>query len=169
MPNPSANPWLVSDCNALLEARDPLRGTGTLNWSENTPISSWDGVTITGTPQRVTNIRLWNKGLNGTIPAALARLTGLKALQFGYNQLTGSMPEELGDLTGLTHLILPNNRLTGTIPLALGNLSILREFKLQNNQLTGTIPAWLGSLSQLRILNLQGNRLTGPIPARWAG
>ncbi len=162
--NPSANPWLVADCNALLEARDPLRGTGTLNWSENTSISSWDGVTITGTPQRVTNLRLWNESLNGTIPAGLSRLTGLKALYLAYNQLTGTIPEELGAMTGLTHLGLMNNQLTGQIPAELRNLFNLRQFALQNNQLTGTIPAWLGSLSQLRILNLHGNRLTGSIP-----
>ena len=96
VPNPSANPWLVSDCNALLEARDPLRGTGTLNWSENTLISTWDGVTITGTPQRVTNLRLWNESLNGTIPAGLSRLTGLKALYLAFNELTGTIPPEAG-------------------------------------------------------------------------
>ena len=164
VPNPSANPWLVSDCNALLEARDPLRGTGTLNWSESTPISSWDGVTITGTPQRVTKIRLWNESLNGRIPAVLSRLTGLKALYLAFNQLTGTIPAELGTMTGLTHLGLMNNRLTGQIPTELRNLFDLRQFALQNNRLTGTIPTWLGSLSQLRILNLQGNLFTGSIP-----
>ena len=43
--NASSNPGLVSDCETLLEARDTLVGTGTsLNWSPNTPITSWDGV-----------------------------------------------------------------------------------------------------------------------------
>ena len=165
VPNPAANPWLVSDCNALLDARDTLAGTATLNWSENTLISTWDGVTLSGTPQRVTNLRLWNESLNGTIPAELSRLTGLKALYLAFNQLTGTIPAELGTMTGLTHLGLMNNRLTGQIPAELRNLTDLRQFALQNNQLTGTIPAWLGSLPQLRILNLQGNRMTGPIPA----
>ena len=35
----AANTGLVSDCEALLEARDTLAGTGSLNWSENTPIA----------------------------------------------------------------------------------------------------------------------------------
>ena len=165
VPNPAANPWLVSDCNALLEARDTLAGTATLNWSENTLISTWDGVTLSGTPQRVTNLRLWNESLNGTIPAVLSRLTGLKALYLAYNQLTGTIPAELGTMTGLTHLGLMNNRLTGQIPAELRNLTDLRQFALQHNQLTGTIPTWLGDLPRLKILNLQGNRLTGPIPA----
>ena len=165
VPNPAANPWLVSDCNVLLEARDVLKGTGTLNWSENTLISSWAGVTLSGTPQRVTNIRLWNESLNGTIPAGLNRLTGLKALYLAFNQLTGTIPAELGTMTGLTHLGLMNNRLTGQIPGELRNLTDLRQFALQNNQLTGTIPTWLGDFPRLKILNLQGNRLSGPIPA----
>ena len=165
VPNPAANPWLVSDCNALLEARDPLAGTATLNWSETTLISTWDGVTLSGTPQRVTNLRLWNESLNGTIPAVLSRLTGLKALYLAYNQLTGTIPAELGTMTSLTHLGLMNNRLTGQIPAELRNLTDLRQFALQHNQLTGTIPTWLGDLPRLKILNLQGNRLTGPIPA----
>ncbi len=164
VPNPAANPWLVSDCNVLLEARDPLRGTASLNWSENTAIATWDGVTISGTPQRVTNLRLWNKSLNGTIPAGLSRLTGLNALQFGYNQLTGTIPAALGTMTGLTHLVLPSNRLTGTIPAELKNLTNLRKFALQINGLTGNFPSWVGTLRRLQILNLYENQLTGAIP-----
>ena len=47
----AANTGLVSDCEALLEARDTLAGTGSLNWSENTPIAQWDGITLRGTPE----------------------------------------------------------------------------------------------------------------------
>ena len=165
VPNPDANPWLVSDCNALLDARDTLAGTATLNWSETTLISTWDGVTLSDTPQRVTNLRLWNESLNGTIPAGLSSLTGLKALYLAFNQLTGTIPAELGTMTGLTHLGLMNNRLTGQIPVELRNLTNLRQFAFQHNQLTGSIPTWLGDLPRLKILNLQGNRLTGPIPS----
>ena len=31
---PRSNYWLVRDCEALLEMRDALRGTGALNWSD---------------------------------------------------------------------------------------------------------------------------------------
>ena len=48
--NPSGNTGLVSDCNALLAARDALAGSATLNWSASTPISVWYGVTVDGTP-----------------------------------------------------------------------------------------------------------------------
>lgn len=39
-----ANPGQISDCEAPLEARDTFVGTGLLNWSENTPITNWDGI-----------------------------------------------------------------------------------------------------------------------------
>ena len=161
---PTNNPGLVSDCEALLDARDPLTGTATLNWSASTPIASWDGVTLSGTPQRVTTLRLQNKGLTGTVPTQLSRLTRLEALYLTFNQLTGTIPADLGRLTSLTHLGLYNNQLSGTIPSELSNLTNLRQLGLQNNELSGTIPIWLDNLTKLQILNLQGNQLTGTIP-----
>ena len=56
--DPSGNTGLVSDCNALLAARDALAGSATLNWSASTPISVWYGVTVDGTPLRVTELDL---------------------------------------------------------------------------------------------------------------
>ena len=161
---PTNNPGLVSDCEALLDARDPLTGTATLNWSANTPIASWDGVTLSGTPQRVTKLRLQNKGLTGTVPTQLSRLTRLEALYLTFNQLTGTIPADLGRLTSLTHLGLYNNQLSGTIPRDLSNLTNLRQLSLQHNELRGTIPIWLDNLTKLQILNLQGNQLSGTIP-----
>ena len=53
VPDAANNPGLVSDCAALLAARDTLAGTATLNWAANTPITQWDGVIIGGnTPAR---------------------------------------------------------------------------------------------------------------------
>ena len=165
VPNAASNPGLVSDCAALLEARDTLAGTATLNWSASTPMADWDGVTLGAAPQRVIQLRLQNKGLNGTIPASLGKLSKLEALFFTFNQLTGSIPAELGDLTSLQHLGLLNNQLSGTIPPQLSNLTNLLLLRLQHNQLSGSIPTWVGSLTRLQILNLNDNQLTGSIPA----
>ena len=71
VPNQAKNPGLMLDCFALLAAKDTLRGTGALNWSVDTTIGSWDGVTVAGTPQRVTKLELANKGLTGCIPSGL--------------------------------------------------------------------------------------------------
>ena len=56
--DPADNRELVKDCEALLAAKDSLRGTATLNWSTGTAMSSWTGVTTGGTPTRVTGLSL---------------------------------------------------------------------------------------------------------------
>ena len=58
VPDPAANLGLVSDCNNLLSARDELAGDATLNWSAETPMNEWDGITIDGRLQRVTKLRI---------------------------------------------------------------------------------------------------------------
>ena len=181
-----------SDIQALLAARDKLAGDSTLNWSEAVPIVSWDGVTIGGTPRRVTGLSLRQRRLSGTIPpelgklaelssldlngnrltgeipADLGRLSKLAALHLHDNRLQGRIPPELGQLTNLGQLFLYGNRLEGTIPSELGNLSNLEALLLYSNRLSGEIPAALGQLSELSTLNLRNNRLSGPIPPELA-
>ena len=57
------NPGLVSDCNALLAARDTLAGSATLNWSADLAIEDWDGVRLRGSPSRVTGLYLQGQAL----------------------------------------------------------------------------------------------------------
>ena len=181
-----------SDIQALLAARDKLAGDSTLNWSEAVPVVSWDGVTIGGSPMRVTRLSLRQRRLSGTIPPELGKLTELSSLDLNGNRLTGEIPAdlgrlsklaalhlhdnrlqgrippELGQLTNLGQLFLYGNRLEGTIPSELGNLSNLEALLLYSNRLSGEIPAALGQLSELSTLNLRNNRLSGPIPTELA-
>ena len=184
---PSGATGLAADCEILLDLRDTLAGTATLNWSADTPISEWEGIGVgTGTPARVVTLGLSNKSLTGTIPPQLAQLTALSALDLSthgsvcdndgcrpvearlWNRLTGPIPPELGDLSNLTVLDLSGNRLSGEIPSELGRLSRLSRMSLDHNQLTGTIPPELGNLSNLTELWVSQNRLTGPIPHNFA-
>ena len=158
------NPGLMSDCATLLAARDTLVGTATLNWVAATPITQWDGVTVDGTPQRVTELIFNDWGLGGEIPKELGTLTGLQQLSLWKNQLTGEIPTELGDLSNLRELSLSSNQLTGEIPAELGDLSNLRSLSLSSNQLTGDISSELGRLATLTELYLSSNKLTGEIP-----
>ncbi len=116
VPNPTTNTGLVQDCAALLAARDALAGPGRLNWDGTRALSAWTGLTVSGTPQRVTGLRLGAQGLSGPLPAALGRLTHLTALDLRGNALTGAVPEGLGTLTRLTELRLGGTRLTGCLP-----------------------------------------------------
>lgn len=191
--NPTSNPGLVSDCEALLAARDTLRGNASLNWSADVPIEDWQGVRVGGYPGRVdslylpgnelsgeipselgklTNLEglyLQNNRLTGAIPASLGNLANLKSLELMHNQLTENIPGELGNLTNLEHMWLHDNRLTGAIPAPLGDLANLARLGLMDNRLTGTIPPELGNLSNLKYLGLSNNKLTGELPQSLTG
>ena len=85
VPNQVENPGLMVDCQALLAAKDALRGTGSLNWGTDTTIADWDGLTTSSDPSGVTKLELSD------------------------HDLTGTIPPELGDLSELTHLDLSDN------------------------------------------------------------
>ena len=86
----ASNTDLVSDCEALLEARNKLEDGGArLNWWQGTPIADWEGITLRGTPARVAWVDLRAKGLSGTVPAELGQLSMLTYLNLRSNDLTG--------------------------------------------------------------------------------
>ena len=162
VPDQASNPGLMQDCMALLAAKDTLRGTGTLNWSVDVAMADWDGITVRD--GRVTDIILVSKELSGTVPAALADLTGLQYLWLNGNEITGEIPTELGNLSALVGLLLNDNRLTGPIPTEFEHLSNLEALWLDGNGLSGTLPHQLFRLRNLKKLTVSGNALTGPIP-----
>ena len=168
VPSVASNPGLVADCEALLAARDTLAGSGTLNWSGSTAIAAWDGVTLSGSPPRVTKLNLRDSQLTGTIPPELGGLASLAELSLGDNRLTGPIPLQLASLTNLQQLSLSNNQLTGMMPAELGSLSKLQVLYLWGTQLAGTIPSELGSLTNLERLHISRNQLTGQIPSQLA-
>ena len=162
---PYTEPALVGDCEALLALKDDLAGAVTLNWGLGTPITSWDGVTVGGTPRRVTELDLESRNLTGVVPAGLGDLTGLERLALTHNLLTGPIPARLAELVELNRLNLSYNLLSGPIPPEIGRLSNLRFlWILGNGSLTGPIPPELGSLTRLQGLELRNNALTGHIP-----
>ena len=156
---------LVMDCQTLLGLVDGLAGSALLDWSADTPIEEWQGITVGSSPRRVIGLNLDQSDLNGSIPGALADLTDLKSLSLDDNRLRGIIPDELGGLSNLTELSLENNNLGDEIPVELGNLTSLRTLSLADNRLSGTIPAELGRLTRLRTLSLADNQLSGAIPA----
>ena len=167
--DPASNSGLAADCAALLQARDALAGTGTLNWSVDTAMTEWDGVTLSGTPQRVTGLSLQLRRLTGTIPQGLGDLEELRSLNLSWNKLRGAVPAGLSGLDELRTLDLSRNTLSGSIPGELGDLAKLEHLTLSQNFLDGGIPAALGRLSKLEGLYLYQNRLTGSIPSELEG
>ena len=170
---------LIKDCNTLLGLKGTLEGSGgvELDWDVDTSMSEWEGITVGGTPSRVTNLSLSSRSLYGSIPAALGDLTELTHLDLSANFFTTSkIPKELNDLTKLTYLSFDNciNCPSSEIPY-LGGLTNLTELHLHANAYTGNFPEWLGKLTKLTHVELWGTAgrdpedsdgvgLTGPIP-----
>ena len=128
--DPAANLGLAADCAALLAAKDALRGWGALNWDAATALTSWDGVTVGGTPQRVTGLDLRTRQLTGTIPPALAGLAHLTDLFLAENDLTGCLPRAWKDVAttdfaalGLDFCALPSTTLTYGAPSTTGSVT----------------------------------------------
>ncbi|MFC1481880.1 leucine-rich repeat domain-containing protein [Candidatus Neomarinimicrobiota bacterium] len=122
------------------------------NWNTSTPLSSWEAVTVTN--GRVTELRLYQHNLTGTIPASFADLTALTDVRLGSNQL-GVFPEAICQLTNLESLWLIHMAITA-VPDAVGNLVNLRELILDYNEIT-TLPTTIGSLTSLESLSLPHN------------
>ena len=170
VPEPEGNPGLVRDCETLLGLRNTLAGSAELKWSEDIPIGAWEGVGVGGPPLRVWHLKLENRGLTGTLPSEIGRLTELRRLNLGnpgdgpFNSVTGPIPPELGELKKLVVLELDGNHLSGSIPPELGGLESLQVLALGGNRLTGPIPPELGNIPLLHVLYLSYNKLSGPIP-----
>ena len=158
------NGWIHFDdhCDALLAAKDQLRGTVALNWDTATVMTEWQGVVLGRFG--VERLYLHNRGLDGSLPPELGALDDLEVLSLGRNELTGGIPSELGAMRDLERLYLQDNQLTGEIPVEIGSLRSLERLYLWRNQLSGAIPRQLGSLRWLERLNLGGNQFTGAIP-----
>ena len=161
----TGNTDLDSDCQALLSAKDVLQGSRSLNWLAGNAPSSWEGVTVDSTSNRVTALNLANKSLDGSIPSSLGQLTELTTLDLSSNGLTGPIPSQLGNLSNLTVLNLSENELTGAILSELGNLTNLTKLRLDFNDLSGNIPSRFSRLTALEVLELTRNELEGSIPS----
>ena len=153
VPDPTNNPGLVSDCEALLAARDTLADTGSLDWADTAPVAEWEGITVGGTPERVTELYLLGRKINGEISPELGNLTGLKSLRLVFVLLRGGIPAELGNLSNLRRLTIVGTELSGVIPAELGSLTNLERLFLAGNHLSGELPASFTGLTKLESLN----------------
>ena len=113
-------------------------------WRVDVGPKKWRGVTMEN--GRVVELELEGFGLTGAVPAEIGRLSALRTLNLGYNQMT-SLPAEIGQLTSLTRLDLDDNQLT-SVPAVIWQLAALRQLDLSDNQLT-SLPAEIGQLTAL--------------------
>ena len=179
--DPQMNQELVRDCQTLVGLRDSLSGRELLIWGRTIPIEEWEGISVGGSPQRVTHVEIekarfdrygWPERSRcgdvslhgGIIPASLGELDGLKVLSIRDSCLSGEIPADLGELLNLEVLELERTSLSGGIPSQLGELESLKVLNLRFNRLTGPIPPELGGLESLEVLRVDGNQLDGQLP-----
>ena len=99
-------------------------------WDLSEPLFVWPGVTVAvigADAGRVVNLTVSRKGLTGAVPAEIAQLTAMFALDLSKNGLT-SVPAELAGLPALTSLDLSGNRLTSVVGDTLRAHSIWRRW-----------------------------------------
>ena len=115
---PRGNPGLLADREHLLALRDVFEGAGgaELDWSAGRLTADWEGITVAGTPPRVTGLDLANRRLSGELWGYLGNLTELTELRLNGNALSGTIPSKLSLLTKLTHVYLGENQLQGCVP-----------------------------------------------------
>ncbi|XVF25309.1 hypothetical protein REPUB_Repub13aG0202300 [Reevesia pubescens] len=121
---------------------------------------SWKGVTCSG--QRVTEIKLSNLGLSGSMGYSLQSLTSLKELDMSHNNLAGDIPYNIPQ--NLQRLNLAYNQFTGSAPYSINQMHSLQYLNLGHNQLQNQLSDMFGPLSSLSTLDLSFNSLTGELP-----
>lgn len=110
------NPGLLADRAHLLALRDVLAGDGAqLDWSVAITAGAWEGVTVGGSPPRVTGLDLARLGLTEEIWGWLGDLSALEKLRLNGNALTGTLPSKLSLLGNLTDVRLAGNDLEGCL------------------------------------------------------
>ncbi|KNA12619.1 hypothetical protein SOVF_123980 [Spinacia oleracea] len=144
---------------------------------------SWKGVTCSGS--RVTQLKVPNLGLTGSIGFQLTSLTSLTDFDISHNNFGGQVPYNLPqnlqrlNLAGcnfngaipysislmkpLEHLDLSQNQFNGQLNVDFSQLTSLSSADISDNALTGNLPSTLSSLTSLKSLYLQNNQFTGTI------
>ncbi|KAG6639445.1 hypothetical protein CIPAW_10G101000 [Carya illinoinensis] len=135
------------------------------NWSSNTHICTWVGVTCGSKHLRVKALNLSYMDLIGTIPSSLLKCTQLQYLDMWNNNFTGRLSPEIGNLTMLTYLYLAQNKFEGAIPSQIGNLQKLELFAADINYLSGPIPYEIFNISTLQKISMVSNNLSGHLPS----
>ena len=152
---------LISFKNSITS--DPYAILST-NWSQNTSVCNWVGVSCGLKHGRVTALNLSGYDLAGTVDPHLGNLTFLRCLDISSNSFTGILPCELSKLRRLKVMNAGVNSFTGEIPTWLSNLPQLEELYLYNTTFFGTIPASLFNIFMLQVLDLSNNQLSGFMP-----
>ncbi|PON95781.1 LRR-domain containing protein [Trema orientale] len=167
---------------------------GADGWKLDDPCQSYSaGPNITcdycvGADCHITELRLKDLHLTGTLPPELVQLTYLVKVDFTRNflhgplptiwstmkhlefisltanRLSGMIPKEWGSFPSLTYLSFEANNFSGSVPKEIGYLVNLTHLIFSSNKFVGRLPDTLVNLKNLQDLRLSDNNFEGPIP-----
>ncbi|KDP38160.1 hypothetical protein JCGZ_04803 [Jatropha curcas] len=180
------------DAAVMIKLRDSLGNPSNIGWSGSDPCK-WIHVECNPSNQ-VTKIQIAGKGLTGTLPSDLKKLTALQILEVMSNNLTGPVPS-LAGLSSLQTLNLHDNGFSSfpsdffsgmsslssvnldynpfepwVIPTSLQSASTLKDFSANGANIIGTIPDFFNNdvFPTLETLHLAMNYLEGPLPGNFS-
>ena len=138
----------------------------TQNWSGESDVCNWIGVTCDSRYHRVTQLNISYMGLVGSIPPEIGNLSFLISLDLTKNTFGGPIPPSVFNLSFLEILNLGENNLSSSLPFDICkyNLHRLKRLRISFNKLYGKIPSSLGQCSSLDLLSLYNNSLVGEVP-----
>jgi len=148
---------------ALYDSTDGDNWNNNFNWKKGHPCgpTPWSGIGC-DSMNRITNLYLNNRNMNGAIPVEIGQLEYLESINFSGNpNLISNIPPEIENLKMLERFHVSNSGLIGKLPEEITRLPLLRDIRLQFNDLTGSLPTNLNQLSNLEILLLNDNKLEG--------
>ncbi|KAF3574807.1 hypothetical protein F2Q69_00062163 [Brassica cretica] len=138
--------------------------SGSIPWCLGTLMSS------------LSDLKLHNNRLNGTLPDIFINATKLQSLDVSHNLLEGKLPASLINCSSLQVLNLESNKFKDTFPFQLSSLPKLQVLVLRSNNFYGKLHhsdgVWSG-FPQLKIIDVSHNDFLGTLPSdyflNWTG
>nr|XP_004488910.1 protein STRUBBELIG-RECEPTOR FAMILY 5-like isoform X2 [Cicer arietinum] len=121
---------------------------------------SWEGIKCSSSS--VTEIKLSDLGLSGSVGYQLASLTSVTYFDLSNNNLKGDIPYQLPP--NARDIDLSKNQFSGSIPYSISQMKELNSLNLAHNQLNNQLGDMFGSLTKLKQLDVSFNSLSGNLP-----
>ncbi|XP_074301899.1 protein STRUBBELIG-RECEPTOR FAMILY 6-like [Silene latifolia] len=118
---------------------------------------SWKGVSCSGS--KVTQIKISNLGLTGSIGYSLQNLQSLTDFDISHNNFGGTVPYNLP--TNVLRLNLASCNFNGAVPYSISTMKSLEQLDLSHNQFNGQLNVDFSQLSSLSAMDVSGNSLSG--------
>ncbi|KZV19551.1 receptor-like protein kinase [Dorcoceras hygrometricum] len=157
-----------TDLLALLAFKSAILpdNIGSLNsWNQTSNFCTWEGIVCsTQYHDRVAEINLASRGLEGTLSTYIGNLSFLRRISLRNNKFQGVIPQEIGLLGQLEFVDFSGNSFSGELPRNLSKCINLVNLSMTENSFSGMIPPEFGSLYRLEVMNLTNNKFLGTIP-----